>query len=591
MNLTMLLSLVASILFLVLYGAGVFPWTLCVITAAFSLLLAVRRFRQEREFRARPLEIAYLAMLVFLLIHLAPLPLGATRITGPERYRQNRRAAEALVEADRLNVAPRPALWFSMTRERSSTLRLAALVVAAFGAGMLTARLPVRWRTGYLRFLVYTGGLVGAAGYVSQWRIPEGFRLWWFLPVPELDPGPIGCFINPNHFAGYLAILCPPAIVLLFADTASRRWVRAALCLAAFAAMTLAIAFSKSRGGVLAYAAGLGVTFLLYAYRRRPLTALGVGIAGVLILAGFLHLPNPAVTDRIRSILRAGEELSTQTRLAMWENALLAWKAYPVMGCGANSLRVVYPQHRVTSEREFATHVENEYVQLLAETGVVGVLLTLAVLAALVIELNRARRARQAPHALHAALGALAVAAVHAGCEFALHIPLYAVTLASIAGLALLPGAPGAGEDPPAAELSPARAASARLPAGVYAANLLAAGTLCLLVGRMHEFGGTLVPRPMDATAIAEAMADSPVHRLAWLSMAREAAQSPAPEARQLALRCAAQAGQYDPNNYSLWLDIGNVRLNLGDRAGARQAFARVRELRSWVHTPPVPED
>jgi hypothetical protein len=259
MQILALVSLVASILFFVLYGAGVFPWTVCAVAVVFCLLLFVQEQRRVRTAPgAAPLggvQAAYLAVLLFLLFTLVPLPLRATTLTGERRHEQNRRAAAALVDAAKLGLTPQPALWFSITRDRSSTLRITILVIAVFAGGLLAASLPRHWRRGYLRFVVYLGGVIAVAGYVSQWRIPEGFNLWWYLPVPRLDPGPIGCFINPNHFAGYLAVLCPPALVLLLDDVAGRRWIRGLLCAAAFVSMTLATAFSLSRGGVLAYGA------------------------------------------------------------------------------------------------------------------------------------------------------------------------------------------------------------------------------------------------------------------------------------------------------------------------------------------------
>ena len=54
---------------------------------------------------------------------------------------------------------------------------------------------------------------------------------------------------------------------------------------------------------------------------------------------------------------------------------------------------------------------------------------------------------------------------------------------------------------------------------------------------------------------------------------------------------CFSQAAAYDPNNYRLWREVGLLRLRLDDRAGARAAFQRVHELRTWVDFPAVPAD
>jgi hypothetical protein len=50
--------------------------------------------------------------------------------------------------------------------------------------------------------------------------------------------------------------------------------------------------------------------------------------------------------------------------------------------------------------------------------------------------------------------------------------------------------------------------------------------------------------------------------------------------------RWISQAAAYDPKNYRLWKELGDLRLYLGDRAGARQAYDRVKALRPWVQVP-----
>ena len=47
------------------------------------------------------------------------------------------------------------------------------------------------------------------------------------------------------------------------------------------------------------------------------------------------------------------------------------------------------------------------------------------------------------------------------------------------------------------------------------------------------------------------------------------------------------QSMLYDPSNYRHWVKLGELRLKLGDHAGAREAYERAHALRSWVGVPP----
>jgi tetratricopeptide (TPR) repeat protein len=180
-----------------------------------------------------------------------------------------------------------------------------------------------------------------------------------------------------------------------------------------------------------------------------------------------------------------------------------------------------------------------------------------------------------------AAAGALAAAAAHATVEFALHAPLYAVVLASLVGLAL--------RHFPADAASATRAAP-RLP-WIPAVSLLIALILTPLAKRMETMDSGEALSRLDSREAGRAMIWAPTSWFAWFEMGKQAAALATPDGIRFAERCITQAGEYDPKNYRLWKYLGELRLALGNRAGARDAFKRVHELRSWVNIPVVPED
>jgi len=179
-----------------------------------------------------------------------------------------------------------------------------------------------------------------------------------------------------------------------------------------------------------------------------------------------------------------------------------------------------------------------------------------------------------------AAGGAVTAAAVHACFEFALHTPLVALTLAALVGLA-------DGET-----VAERPATGARCGGGPRLAAIMLLLAAC----------GTFFWRPMgtldsagfypraDVRELTRALRWAPTSWQAWYHLGRAACLQGTPDSLQFGQDCLEQAVVYDPRNYQLWLQLGRLQLRLGDYGAARESFARVKALRSWVQVPNVPE-
>jgi len=572
--------LAAGLLWLAAAGGGIFAWAPCVAAVVFSAAWWLNGRPRGTEGRLTRVEVAGLAILAFSLLTLLPLPARVSALPKTERLAQNRLVQTTLREAAAAGLPGTPsAAVFALTRNRVGTMRLAVLVTAAFAAAMLAAGLGPRARRGHLRFLAVLGAATAVLGYIGQWRIPQGDTLWWFIRIPHALPGPVAGFVNRNHYAGFLALLCPAACALLADDLTRRRWLGAAAAAACLAAMTVALAVALSRGALIAFAAGMTATVIGLLLVRRALLALVLAVSLALLVAGLLARADPGVRARMRTLADLGATESFQHRVGMARDALRAWRAYPIIGAGGNAFRAVYPQFRTTSEREYSVHAANAYVQLLVEGGCAGALLFGLLGAVLWRDMRRAAAAPDnPPDRLFrlAAAGAAAAAGAHALGECALHLPLYAVTLASIVGLALRP--------PPAAGAAGARRGG---PA------LICLACLALLTPAWRDMQRLDAPDELwvaNARDVARALIGAPTSWQAWYEFGRRVAALERPGAGRLAEACVSRATECDPNNYRLWLAAGHYRLASKDYAGARRAFARARQLRSWVEVPFVPE-
>ena len=148
-------------------------------------------------------------------------------------------------------------------------------------------------------------------------------------------------------------------------------------------ALTIGLAHTQSRGGLIA-AATVGVTAAVL-YRRRWRSALLLAVGAVVIVAGTWLVVSPQASSHVFKRNDGGAGRST-----LW---LVAWRvaeANPVGGAGLDNFRSVAPRYvrqpgtlryvEKVTDRPHVVH--NTYLQLLAETGLVGLGLFLAVVTA-----------------------------------------------------------------------------------------------------------------------------------------------------------------------------------------------------------------
>jgi len=180
------------------------------------------------------------------------------------------------------------------------------------------------------------------------------------------DEGIIG-YAGVNGLAAFEAMIF--SVLLAGYVYARRFWLKIGLALLA-ASCIYCLLFSFSRGGYAGALAGLVAIGLLKA--RRLLV-----VAALIVFSWQVLLPT-SVQERITMTSEkneAGElaDHSAEARLILWEDAIDLFKRNPVTGSGFQSYKHM---HRVGPYND--TH--NYFVKILAETGVVGMLLFLALL-------------------------------------------------------------------------------------------------------------------------------------------------------------------------------------------------------------------
>ena len=194
---------------------------------------------------------------------------------------------------------------------------------------------------------------------------------------------------DPNFMAAFIV----PAVVLaaVLHGAAGSRW-RVVLP-AAIGLLVVGLAATESRGGLLAITVALIAALAAMRGRRAAVLAVAVGV--VLVGAAWISA-NPAILERIQS----AEQDRGNGREDLWVVAGRMSADHPITGVGLDNFTVRSPEYvrrpgalnyvELVIERPHETH--NTYLQMLAETGVVGLALFLALLAMALASAARAAR-------------------------------------------------------------------------------------------------------------------------------------------------------------------------------------------------------
>ena len=430
-----------------------------------------------------------------------------------------------------------------------ATLRSAALVAGLAPLAILGAPAFGR-RTGAVRALVAVavGGFLLSA-YAIFARARFGALLYGRIAVPTVSP--FGPFVNKNHFAGWsaMAALLVAGLVLGLAERArgrGRDWTTGpgaggvVSALVAALAMALAVLTSLSRGGTIALGSGAVCLLALVAVRGRTekgraRLAPSLALAGVLAAVLFTLAPSEA-QERLQSLSGASFRLDT------WRDATRMTLASPAVGVGLGAFHDAYPRFKRGQGFVRVEHAENDYLETVAETGLLGLSLALAAGGGLIAGAGRGLSKASDRVVRGIGLGAiagLAALAVHSAVDFDLRIPSNAALAAVLASAAA--GVVGPRSRPLG------RAAAAAL---ALAAAGLAAGVLALPVQPW------LAAREEARLAVTAA---SPASRALRLERAEAA--------------CIALLRRR-PAHAESWLMLAGIRAARGDRASG-PALAR----------------
>ncbi len=400
------------------------PWAMSVIAVGTFSLLALRLIQDAWQGSLEPRRSRVYLPLLFFVVY------TGLQVAGQRAGLESARA------------------WLPHTVDgHSSTLYF--LLAASYVALVFLVHngFRSRFRVKMLLIAIVALGLLEALYGLLQYLGNYGY-IWDYQVTTEVARG---TFINRNHYAlllnlsicaglGYLyycsiRFSSRPRTTLL--DRLSALGLeRLAWVALGLAFMGMALIFSRSRMGIAALAGCAGMMVITGKISRTGKRIVVFGLSVGLALASLaLYTGIDVVLERYEKIAPGQAE---EDRLPMWQDAWKMIRGHVVLGQGLGTFRWTYPEFESVDPDVPAMYAHNDYIQAVAEVGVIGLLMLLAAYA--LAWKTAARNLLTADDPLVkgiglAVVGGLTATALQELTDFSLYIPGVAATFAVLVGL------------------------------------------------------------------------------------------------------------------------------------------------------------
>ncbi len=239
-----------------------------------------------------------------------------------------------------------------------------------------------------LDILLIIGSLFGVYGIFQYNGIDFSF---WIRNIGRQQV--FGLFGNVNFFAEYLIVPLPIAVSLFFA---TQNKIKKFLLLIGIIVMGASLIATFTRGSYLGFGTSLIFMFSLFIFSREKTffkhnkKLFIIVFLAITIILSLIVIPNPlnkpgTIISKIKdrtSVTQLIQGNSIKRRIATWKFTVLMIKDHPLLGSGIgtykyNTLKYQAEffeqgENRTLYPHGFADKAHNEYLQLWAEIGIVG---------------------------------------------------------------------------------------------------------------------------------------------------------------------------------------------------------------------------
>jgi O-antigen ligase len=405
-----------------------------------------------------------------------------------------------------------------------------------------------------------------------QWSATPGEL---FGRATPLVTAPFGSFVNHNHFAGFVEM---GAVLALGATLGMLRKEGLNAKALALGGLTLGLVITQlasgSRGGFVSMSAGLGALAVGFGLRSRAgtkrrsdLLILTVALAAAVTFS-LAALPRMTLAH-LSTLLNGTSSASAAYRRDTARDTLRLALSHPLFGVGLGNFADEFTAFKKGHGDLRVAHAENDGLEFLSETGLVGVLAFLGITFGVALGLADRLRTGKDPIQIGLTLGAAGACftlLVHSLLDFNLRIPANALLFASLAGFT-------------AAPRTETSTCGGRRTSTAVAALLWLLSGLCFsrATGAWELEGALRLTDPnLRIAALTRALAYRPYladgfreRGLAWLELAGSATPPLGAERLQRAVRDLSAAILLRPAWAEAWSELGWAEYRYGEVAKA----------------------
>lgn len=286
---------------------------------------------------------------------------------------------------------------------------------------------------------------VGLSEFINVWlwRIPVFFiialcirnkkTLFTMLAVFFVDFGIDNLVAFYQHFSGMTArgwgfgssvltisglmVMLVPIFCVILLDKEFPNYVKVA-ALWALGCVGFGMYGNQSRGSWLFNMIMVPIVSLPYVMKRFIHVVAVLAVLGGVIW-GFST--QPQYVARFESITNTTTDGSNLGRFEVWTSAINMFKDYPAIGVGIGQWRTKYEEsYRLPSENQHLYHAHNNFIQLLSEVGILGLLGVLIFYGYMVIDNAKIWYRRRDPYSLCAMIAVFSYVFVFGQIEYTL---------------------------------------------------------------------------------------------------------------------------------------------------------------------------
>jgi putative inorganic carbon (hco3(-)) transporter len=442
----------ALLYFVTIFFGGAHVWVQSIlILAVLALILAglwVRLLKRDKSSTPQipvlfdPVSIAGILFLIWVAFQLIPLPQKCLQTLSP--------LANA-IWASTLTFGAEPPFPISLYPYITINSFIFALTILLF---YLLALYGIKGRKQIheiILVLLILGTLISLYA-LFQLATGQEYVLWWKKTVSQKVA--TGTFIDRNHLAGFLSMLICLGIGYIWTlggeeghrfrgrkfwyirieEWAKSIGVRRTILLLFVALMMAALLATASRGGALSLLAG--IIFMVGLILARFIKNRNAYILILMLSVACTYVSYMAVERVMERFQHFKPDFLG--RIAIAQETYEMGSDFPHTGTGLGTFEFVFPMYQKTNIDTLLDYAHNDWIQLFAETGWVGVLIIGGGFIWLMGSSIALWRKRQDPFSVGTGLGGMGAVvsiAVHSLTEFNLHMPANDLVLVLILAL------------------------------------------------------------------------------------------------------------------------------------------------------------